>query len=74
MIFPMERSSILKQTTPSTTLHHLREANCGIAGGHYVGDAMKRKIWQSGVHQQDPLEHIAENSKRIPDELGHKAE
>ena len=27
----------------------LREAHCGIAGGHYVGDAIARKIWQSGL-------------------------
>ena len=25
----------------------LREAHCGIAEGHYVGDAIARKIWQS---------------------------
>ena len=27
----------------------LREAHCGIAGGHYAGDATARKIWQSGL-------------------------
>ena len=27
----------------------LREAHCGIAGGHYAGDATTRKIWQSGL-------------------------
>ena len=27
----------------------LFEAHCGIAGGHYAGDATTRKIWQSGL-------------------------
>ena len=27
----------------------LREAHCGVAGGHYAGDATTRKIWQSGL-------------------------
>ena len=27
----------------------LREAHCGIAGGHYAGEAMARKVWQSGL-------------------------
>jgi hypothetical protein len=27
----------------------LREAHCGIAGGHYAGEATARKIWQSGL-------------------------
>ena len=27
----------------------LREAHCGVAGGHYAGDATARKIWQSGL-------------------------
>ena len=27
----------------------LREAHCGIAGGHYAGDAMSRKVWQAGL-------------------------
>ena len=27
----------------------LREAHCGIVGGHYAGDATARKIWQAGL-------------------------
>ena len=27
----------------------MREAHCGVAGGHYAGDATARKIWQSGL-------------------------
>ena len=27
----------------------MREAHYGVAGGHYVGDATARKIWQSGL-------------------------
>ena len=27
----------------------LREAHCGIAGGHYAGDATARKVWQVGL-------------------------
>ena len=27
----------------------LREAHCGIAGGHYAGHATAWKIWQSGL-------------------------
>ena len=27
----------------------LREADCGVAGGHYAGDATARKIWQAGL-------------------------
>ena len=26
----------------------LREAHCGIVGGHYAGDATTRKVWQAG--------------------------
>ena len=27
----------------------LREAHCGMAGGHYAGDVTARKIWQAGL-------------------------
>ena len=27
----------------------LREAHCGIAGGHYAGEAMAHKVWQAGL-------------------------
>ena len=27
----------------------LREAYCGIVGGHYAGEATARKVWQSGL-------------------------
>ena len=27
----------------------LQEAHCGIAGGHYAGDSMAHKVWQSGL-------------------------
>ena len=27
----------------------LREAHCGVAGGHYARDAIARKIWRSGL-------------------------
>mgnify|MGYP007046867641 CR=1 FL=1 len=27
----------------------LREARCGIAGGHYAGEAMAHKVWQAGL-------------------------
>ena len=34
----------IRQFEKKTTL---RETHCGIVGGHYVGDAIARKIWQS---------------------------
>ena len=41
----------------------LREAHCGIAGGHYTGEATTRKIWQSGLWWPTTLKDAARYRK-----------
>ena len=41
----------------------LREAHCGIAGGHYVGEATAQKIWQSGLWWPTTLKDAVKYSR-----------
>ena len=41
----------------------LREAHCGIAGGHYASEATTRKIWQSGLWWPTTLKDAVRYSK-----------
>ena len=41
----------------------LREADCGIAGGHYTGEAITRKIWQSRLWWPTTLKDAVKYSK-----------
>ena len=41
----------------------LREAHCGIAGGHYAGEATARKIWQSGLWWPTTLKDVVKYSR-----------
>ena len=41
----------------------IREAHCGIAGGHYAGDATTQKIWKSGLRWPTTLKDAIRYSK-----------
>ena len=36
----------------------LQKAHCGVAGGHYAGDATIRKIWRSGLWWPTALKYV----------------
>ena len=38
----------------------LIEAHCGIAGGHYTGDTIARKIWNSGLWWPTTMKDVVE--------------
>ena len=54
----------------------LREAHCGIAGGHYADDATTRKIWQSGLWWPTTLKDAIKYGKEcdLYQRLGQRTE
>ena len=41
----------------------LRKAHCGVGGGHYAGDVIARKIWQSGLWWPKTLKDVVRYAK-----------